>query len=79
MSAITIWTYDWAPPAARGLVRDLRLRWACEEAGLPYTIASVPFDDRATNHLDRQPFGQIPYLTDGEEALYERVASLFHI
>ena len=79
MSAITIWTYDWAPPAARGLVRDLRLRWACEEAGLPYTIASVPFDDRATNHLDRQPFGQIPYLTDGEVALFESGACLLHI
>ncbi len=79
MSAITIWTYDWAPPAARGLVRDLRLSWACEEAGLPYTMASVPFDDRETNHLDRQPFGQIPYLTDGDVAIFESGACLLHI
>lgn len=36
MGAITIWTLDWVPEMPRGFVLDLRLRWACEEAGLPY-------------------------------------------
>ena len=62
MSTITIWTYDWVPEGPRGFVRDLRLRWACEEAGFSYLVNSVPFDGREINHLARQPFGQIPYL-----------------
>ena len=62
MSELTIWTLDWVPEGPRGFVRDLRLRWACEEAGLAYTVRTVPFDDRETNHLDRQPFGQVPFL-----------------
>lgn len=45
-------------------MRDLRLRWACEEAGLSYAIRSIPFDDREPNHLARQPIGQRPYLND---------------
>ena len=65
MSELIIWTYDWVPNAPRGFVRDLRLRWACEEAGLAYSVQTVHFDDRATNHLSRQPFGQVPFLNDG--------------
>ena len=79
MSQITIWTYDWVPEGPRGFVRDLRLRWACREAGLDYTIATVSFDDRETNHLDRQPFGQVPYLQDGEVKLFESGAGLLHL
>jgi glutathione S-transferase len=66
MGKVTIWTYDWVPEGVRGFVRDLRLRWACEEAGLPYEVQTIPFDDRETNHLARQPFGQVPFLSDGE-------------
>jgi glutathione S-transferase len=76
---ITIWTYDWVPEGPRGFVRDLRLRWACEEAGLPYSVRTVPFDDRETNHLDRQPFGQVPMLEDGNVALFESGAGLIHL
>lgn len=76
---LTIWTYDWVPDMPRGFVRDLRLRWACEEAGLPYAIATVPFEDRETNHLGQQPFGQIPFLKDGEVTLFESGAGLLHI
>lgn len=65
MSEITIWTLDWVSEPPRGFVRDLRLRWACEEAGIPYRIETTPFGDRETNHLDRQPFGQVPFLDDG--------------
>ena len=76
---ITIWTYDWVPEGPRGFVRDLRLRWACEEAGLPYAVRTVAFDDRATNHLDRQPFGQVPMLEDGDVRLFESGAGLIHL
>ena len=79
MSELTIWTYDWVPEGPRGFVRDLRLRWACKEAGLGYDIGTVAFDDRETNHLDRQPFGQVPFLTDGEIALFESGACLLHL
>ena len=79
MSELTIWTYDWAPEFPRGFVRDMRLRWACEEAGLPYKIETVPFDGRETNHLGQQPFGQVPFLTDGELQLFESGACLLHL
>jgi len=74
-----IWTLDWVPDIPRGFVRDLRLRWACEEAGLPYSIRTVPFDDRETNHLSRQPFGQVPFLSDGELSIFESGAGLLHL
>lgn len=79
MSELTIWTYDWVPGGPRGFVRDLRLRWACEEAGLPYTVRTVPFDGRETNHLARQPFGQVPFLDDGELKIFESGAGLLYL
>ncbi|KYF60164.1 glutathione S-transferase [Sorangium cellulosum] len=79
MSKLTIWTYDWVPKMPRGFVRDLRLRWACEEAGLPYEVQTIPFDDRETNHLERQPFGQVPFLSDGELEIFESGAGLLHL
>ena len=79
MPTLTIWTYDWVPEMPRGFVRDLRLRWACAEAGLAYDIRTVPFDGRETNHLDRQPFGQVPFLSDGDIELFESGAGLLHL
>jgi glutathione S-transferase len=79
MSELTIWTLDWVPEGPRGFVRDLRLRWACEEAGLAYAVRTVPFEDRATNHLDRQPFGQVPFLDDGGVKIFESGAGLLHL
>src|ERR1700712_3180555 len=76
---LIIWTYDWVPQGPRGFVRDLRLRWAAEEAGLPYAVRTVPFEDRETNHLDQQPFGQVPFLTDGGPAIFESGACLLHL
>jgi len=76
---LQIFTLDWVPEGPRGFVRDLRLRWAAEEAGLAYTIRTVAFEDRATNHLDNQPFGQVPYLTDGAITLFESGACLLHL
>lgn len=76
---LTFWTYDWVPDGPRGFVRDLRLRWAAEEAGLAHEIRTVPFDGREANHLDRQPFGQVPYLEDGDIRLFESGACLLHL
>jgi glutathione S-transferase len=79
MSELTIWTLDWTPEGPRGFVRDLRLRWACEEAGLSYAVRTVAFEDRQTNHLPRQPFGQVPFLDDGELKIFESGAGLLHL
>ncbi len=76
---IIIWTLDWVPKGPRGFVRDLRLRWAAEEAGLAHEVRTVPFEDRETNHLDRQPFGQVPFLTDGDIRIFESGACLLHL
>lgn len=79
MKEVIIWTYDWVPEGPRGFVRDLRLRWACEEASLPYKVQTIPFDGRQTNHLAHQPFGQVPYLSDDKVALFESGACLLHL
>lgn len=79
MSKLIIWTYDWAPEGPRGFIRDLRLRWACEEAGLAYSVRTVPFEGRETNHLQSQPFGQVPFLTDGDMKTFESGACLLHL
>lgn len=79
MSALTIWTYDWVPAMPRGFVRDLRLRWACEEAGLTYATKTIPFDERGPDHLAHQPFAQVPFLRDGELETFESGAGLLHL
>lgn len=78
-SEVTIWTLDWVPQRPRGFVRDLRLRWACEEAGLAYAVRTVAFDDREINHLAHQPFGQVPFLKDGDLEIFESGAGLLHL
>ncbi|MGY0573353.1 glutathione S-transferase family protein [Bradyrhizobium sp. RDM12] len=79
MPDLTLITYDWVPPPPRGYVRDLRVRWALEEAGLPYRVASTPFDERGPGHLAHQPFGQAPWLTDGDLSIFETGAILLHL
>lgn len=79
MTRPVIWTYDWVPEGPRGFVRDLRLRWACEEAGLSYEVRTVPFADRGPEHLAHQPFGQIPFLEDEGVELFESGAGLLHL
>lgn len=79
MVDLTLTTFDWVPPPPRGFVRDLRVRWALEEAALPYRVASVPFGDRGPAHLAHQPFGQVPWLTDGDLSIFESGAILLHL
>lgn len=76
---LTIWTFDWVPDGPRGFVRDLRLRWACEEADLPYAVRTLPFEHRGPEHFARQPFGQVPMLSDGGIELFESGACLLHL
>ncbi len=79
MADLTLSTFDWVPEPPRGFVRDLRVRWALEEAVLPYRVASVPFGDRSAEHFAHQPFGQVPWLTDGDVSIFESGAILLHL
>jgi len=79
MTDLVLTTFDWVPEIPRGFVRDLRVRWALEEAGLPYCVASTPFGDRRAEHFAHQPFGQAPWLTDGDLSIFESGAILLHL
>lgn len=79
MPDLTLTTFDWVPEPPRGFVRDLRVRWALEEAALPYRLASVPFGNRDAEHFAHQPFGQVPWLTDGDLSIFESGAILLHL
>ncbi|SJZ79686.1 glutathione S-transferase family protein [Consotaella salsifontis] len=79
MAELVLTTFDWVPEAPRGFVRDLRVRWALEEAGLPYSIATTPVRDRPAEHFLHQPFGQVPWLTDGDLSIFESGAILLHL
>jgi len=79
MNELILTTYDWVPEMPRGLVRDLRVRWALEEAGLPYRVESTSFRERGAEHFAAQPFGQVPWLTDGDLTIFESGAILLHL
>ena len=79
MADLILTTFDWVPEMPRGYVRDLRVRWALEEAGLQYSVKSVPFRDRKAEHFSHQPFGQVPWLTDGDISIFESGAILLHL
>jgi glutathione S-transferase len=64
MNELILTTYDRVPEMPRGLVRDLRVRCALEEAGLRYRVESTRFRDRRPSHFAAQPFGQLPWLID---------------
>jgi glutathione S-transferase len=77
MAELVLTTYDWVPEPPR--VRDLRVRWALEEAGLAYRVESTPFRDRKPQHFSHQPFGQVPWLRDGDLSIFESGAILLHL
>jgi glutathione S-transferase len=79
MVDLVLTTYDWVPELPRGYVRDIRVRWALEESGLPYRVVSTPFRARGAEHFLHQPFGQVPWLTDGDCSLFESGAILLYI
>lgn len=79
MNDLTLFTYDWVPDPPRGYVRDVRVRWALEEAALPYRVQGVPFKHRGPEHLAHQPFAQVPWLTDGDLSIFESGAILLHL
>lgn len=79
MAELILTTFDWVPEVPRGYVRDIRVRWALEEAGLPYRVETTPFQERDPEHFRHQPFGQVPWLTDGDLTVFESGAILLHL
>ena len=72
--------FRWVPPFAQGLVRDLRVRWALEEAGLPYEARLIgPEDQRSESYRRLQPFGQVPAYEENGLVLFESGAVVLHI
>lgn len=68
------------PPFAQGYVRDLRVRWALEEAGLPYEAALIDGDEKnSESYRAWQPFGQVPGYRDDEVEMFESGAIVLHI
>jgi glutathione S-transferase len=77
---ITISAFRWVPDFARGQVRDLRLRWALEEAGLPYTTRLLAQGDQEKpEYRALQPFGQVPIFEEDGFVLFETGAIVLHI
>lgn len=77
---IEVTAFKWVPPFAQGSVRDLRVRWALEEAGLGYDDRLIGFEDQATPaYRARQPFGQVPAYSDGKVEMFESGAIVLWI
>lgn len=77
---ITITAFERSPDGGKGLARDTRVRWALEEVGQPYEVRLVSFQAmKEPVHLALHPFGQIPTYEEGELALFETGAIVFHI
>jgi glutathione S-transferase len=78
---IEISAYKWVPPFAQGLVRDLRVRWALEEAGLPYTVKLIALgpEQASAEYRALQPFGQVPAFREDGLTLFESGAIVLHI
>jgi glutathione S-transferase len=76
----TITAFERSPDGGKGLARDTRVRWALEEAGQPYDVRLVSFQAmKEPAHLRLHPFGQIPTYEEGDLALFETGAIVFHI
>ena len=77
---ITVSAFQWVPDFARGQVRDLRVRWALEEAGLPYkTRLLAQGDQDSAEYRALQPFGQVPIFEEDGFVLFETGAIVLHI
>ena len=77
---ITITAFRWVPDFAKGLVRDLRVRWALEEAGLPYQAKLITHEEKLTpSYRALQPFSQVPSYRDDDVVLFESGAIVLHV
>jgi glutathione S-transferase len=77
---IEITAFQWVPGFAQGLVRDMRVRWALEEAGLAYRVRLLDaMNRRPEEYFREQPFGQVPVYRDGEVEMFETGAIVLHI
>lgn len=77
---ITVSAFAWVPDFARGQVRDLRVRWALEEAGLPYKTRLLEQGDQdKPDYRALQPFGQVPIIEEDGLVLFETGAIVLHI
>ena len=77
---IRISAFKWVPEFAQGQVRDLRARWALEEAGLPYRTRLLELGDQdKPEYRALQPFGQVPILEEEGRVLFESGAIVLHI
>ena len=77
-AAIEITAFVWVPEFAQGLVRDLRVRWALEEAGLDYRVRLLG-QERPADYLKEQPFDQVPCFNDGTVQIFETGAIVQYI
>src|SRR6266705_5352205 len=76
----TITAFERSPDRGRGLARDMRVRWALEEVGQPYDVRLLSFSEmKEPAHRMLHPFGQIPTYEEGDLALFESGAIVFHI
>ena len=76
----TITAFAQSPDRGEGQARDMRVRWALEEVGQPYDVRLVSFGEmKEPAHRALQPFGQIPTYEEGDLALFESGAIVFHI
>jgi glutathione S-transferase len=76
----TITAFERSPDRGSGLARDMRVRWALEEVGQPYEVRLLSFSEmKEPAHLMLHPFGQIPTYEEGDLALFESGAIIFHI
>ncbi|WP_233842908.1 glutathione S-transferase family protein [Dyella sp. 2HG41-7] len=77
---ITITAFERSPDGGKGLARDTRVRWALEEAGLPYDVRLVSFQAmKEPTHMRVHPFGQIPTYEEGDLTLFESGAIILYI
>ena len=76
---IIVTAFNWVPPFAQGLVRDLRIRWALEEAGLAYEVQLMDPRNKPADYRAWQPFGQVPAYEEDGLRLSESGAILLHI
>src|SRR6059036_1915291 len=77
---IVMTAFERSPDGGKGLARDTRVRWALEEVGQPYQVRLVSFRaKKEPAHLALHPFGQIPTYEEGDLALFETGAIVFHI